>query len=146
MTGYEMAAVLCPASRAGIVTKPEARECMMFAQWLRHQTLSGDFPFVWCHVPNESVGSPRYHINRLWMGVVPGFPDYVFLGERRAFGIEMKSANGRMSPKQQICRKWFKSVNVGYYLTRSCEEAIAVCEKELKAEVRYKKPKIKITS
>lgn len=119
----------CP--KMGGKLKPEDKECVEFADWLRKETLKEALPFVWCHVPNEFSGhkSHIYGALKTAMGRVKGAADYWFLG-KNSFVIEMKQTGKKQSDFQIAFQFWCESVGIPYYLCFTAEEAKGLVKKE----------------
>lgn len=109
--------------------KPEQKICIDFANYLREQTLSKEFPYVWFHIPNEfSSYNAVYGLKQGWMGRISGAPDFCFLSKNNNFFIEFKTKTGRQNPSQKIFQEWCTINQINYLMARSCEEGIKIIE------------------
>lgn len=53
------------------------------------------------HVPNGGYRKKVEAAILIGMGVMPGFPDLLFISRGRAYGIELKTGDGELSDDQQ---------------------------------------------
>lgn len=111
--------------------KGESAICVEIAWFLKDITLTGNFPYVWFHVPNQFLGKYNGLGGAIlsFMGRICGIPDYAFLGKDGCFFIEVKTKKGTQSENQKIVQKWSESVGVPYYLCRSLEDVKSVIQK-----------------
>lgn len=109
--------------------KPEDSLCYEFAHFLKTKTLQGLCPYVWFHVANEGYALTTFRV-RLWgqvkksIGKFPGVADYIFLGEKKCFALEIKTKKTKQSENQKTFEKWCNLNNVTYACVHSLEEAI----------------------
>lgn len=124
-------ATILKAPRAPPILKPEAKECVRFANRCRELSLRGDLKAVWFSVTNEYSGKTNKLFGCLmWaMGRIPGCPDYIFLWKRGCGCIEMKSAKGVLQPNQKVFKEWCETMDVPYVVCRSAEEALLILAK-----------------
>ena len=122
--------------------KEEQQICVEFANEMRSLTLSGGFPYVWFHIPNEFLPSLRvnysFELKLKHMGKIAGTPDYCFLSERDSFFMEIKIEKRRgksnvQTPNQKIFEEWCAMNNVDYFICYSAQEGINVIKERLKA-------------
>ncbi len=107
--------------------KGEDAICLDICNFLREQTLTKAFSYIWFHVPNEfSTYRGAYGALKSWIGRIAGVPDYVFLGKEKCFFIEVKSKKGVQSEKQILFQKWCEKVGVPYYICRSLDDFKAI--------------------
>lgn len=71
--------------------RPEDALTILVANMLRRYTELGLLKAVWCHPANEGRRSPREGARAKQMGLVPGTPDFVFLGSEMSGFIELKA-------------------------------------------------------
>jgi len=107
---------------------PEAVICIDLANWLRIETLAGRLRAVWFHVPNEGRRSWRQGRIMRCMGLIPGAPDYVFLGKTDTLAIEVKTKTGTLSENQKVFKTWCSTIGIDYVVCRSVEE----CQETIK--------------
>lgn len=126
--GLELLPLLLPDFKPPRGAKGENLICLEIASWLREQSLTKDFPFVWFHVPNQFAGTYKGMFGAMlsWMGRIAGVPDYIFLGKGKGFCIEVKTARGSQSEHQKLFQQWCESKQVPYYVCRSLEEVKGV--------------------
>jgi len=105
--------------------KPEARECILFANLCRTASLKEELKAVWFSVTNEYSGkhNPIFGAVMGAMGRIRGAPDYVFMWEGGCACIEMKSEKGRLSANQKIFKEWCETKNVTYVVCYTAQEA-----------------------
>jgi hypothetical protein len=118
-----------PHSIKGKGVGPEAVICIDLANWLRIETLAGRLRAVWFHVPNEGRRSWRQGRIMRCMGLVPGAPDYVFLGKTDTLAIEVKTKSGKLSENQKVFREWCETLAIKYVVCRSVEECQEIIKK-----------------
>ena len=127
MTKEWLISLLIPPFRSSFNSKigSETQLCIQFANWLREQSLTNDFPYIWMHVPNEfraKTKMPLFGVMLSWMGKIIGAPDYIFMGMNDSFVIEFKVKKGKQTESQKNFQKWCEKVKVPYYLCFSSEE------------------------
>jgi hypothetical protein len=105
--------------------KPEARECILFANLCREASLKGELKAVWFSVTNEYSGghNPVFGAVMGAMGRIRGSPDYVFLWNDGCACIEMKSQKGKLTPNQKIFKEWCETKHVPYVVCYTVTEA-----------------------
>lgn len=113
---------------------PEDTLSVHVAGDLREWSLTGRLDGVWFHVANEVAGGTenaalRYAIAKN-MGLVPGTPDFAFLGKSGCVLIELKSKTGTQTEPQKNFQAWCENQDVPYYLCRSREKVEAALIKE----------------
>lgn len=75
------------------------------------------------HVPNGGKRGKAEAGRFKGMGVVAGIPDLIVIAGGRAYGLEMKTPAGRLSPVQKEMRARFIRSGAEYEVARSVEEA-----------------------
>lgn len=101
----------------------EAREQQAVVEWCAWKRI----PIF--HIPNGGSRDKREAANLKRQGVKPGVPDLfvpVARGGWHGLFVEMKTAKGRVSPKQ---REWLELLSAQGYLAKVCrgaDEAIRV--------------------
>jgi hypothetical protein len=115
--------------------KEEQKICVEFSNYLREQTIKGNFPYIWFHIPNEFYKTKgKEGMGGLFgsiltaMGRISGAPDYCFIGKDHSFFIEFKSKSGRLFTAQKFFERWCKEKEVNYFLCRSAKEGIEIVE------------------
>lgn len=58
------------------------------------------------------------------MGVLPGFPDLLFLWNGRAYGLELKAPKGKLSPAQKELHPRLAVAGMTVGVVRSLDEAL----------------------
>jgi len=75
--------------------------------------------FVVIHIPNQATkGRQRYS------GLLPGAPDLIVIGDKKVWFMEVKTEDGRQSPKQRLVQAMLEERGFDYHLVRSVEDAI----------------------
>lgn len=131
-----LASILLPAHPISYAyLKDEQKICVEFANEMRQLTLEGHMPYVWFHVANEFLPSPKvnysFESKLKHMGKIAGVPDYCFLAEKDSFFIEFKTEKGRQTHTQKIFEKWCATTKVDYFLCRSAREGIDIVRSRL---------------
>jgi hypothetical protein len=102
-------------------------------QAIQRQIISGlraGLPKSWLvfHVPNGGQRSKIEAAIFSAMGVMPGIPDIVILGETEAAAtawfLEVKSDTGRLTPIQKACHERLQELGFGVAVVRSWDEAL----------------------
>ena len=81
-----------------------------------------------CHVPNEipQAGNPRamrvWRQKQLAKGMRPGTPDILLFHRGKAFAIELKWGQGRVSSAQEICHEDLAYAEVPVAVCRSLDD------------------------
>lgn len=81
------------------------------------------------HVPN---GEQRNKITGMQLkasGVIAGVPDLILLWSGKAYGIEVKTPDGYLSPKQKVIHETWKNNGIEVIVCRSSEEIVTFVEK-----------------
>lgn len=79
--------------------------CALMEWWAFYSRINKFYEGLLFHCPNQSVGGVKHGRNLQRMGVRKGQPDYMLAIPRGGFHgmfIEMKSADGRLSPEQKV--------------------------------------------
>jgi hypothetical protein len=143
MTPIRILALLAaiPFGRGFRLTKPEDLFAYAVANMLRQESASGRLRAIWTHVPNEvgvdttaagaKSASLRYVTARA-LGLVPGCPDYLFLGRDKSVAVELKAKTGRLNPNQKEFAEWCRWLGVPHHVVKADGVSIA----ELDASVQ----------
>lgn len=122
---YQLVRVLNrPTLSQNVKLKPEQGICVDLANRLRAFSLEGRLRCVWWHTPNEigfvpgRLGKLKYAVARA-MGLIAGAPDYVFIGEKVALLVEMKTETGTRSEQQKDFETWCVFMGLQVHLCRS---------------------------
>lgn len=106
--------------------KPEEKESIDLADFMRKQTLEGHFKGIWWHTPNEGKRHQITACIMKAMGMLAGVPDFIFIwrnqGLHVAF-IEMKAGNNKQSTAQKNFQKWADYWMIPYAVHYSADEA-----------------------
>ena len=78
------------------------------------------------HSPNEGKRTRWEGAQLKRTGVMAGWPDLTFIADGRAYGLELKTAKGRLTPPQAIAHDRLKEAGMKVEIARSVEEAVAV--------------------
>jgi hypothetical protein len=115
----------------GRLRGPEDEIALVVGSALRTWTLEGRLHATWSCIPHEvgavSKTSPAFrpaqarYAKCVAQGLIAGSGDYVFVGERQAGWIELKSSTGSLSPDQRDFRDWCAHVGARYAVCRSIE-------------------------
>ncbi len=77
--------------------------------------------FLVIHVPNQATrGKHRYS------GLLPGAPDLIVIGNKRIYFMEVKTEDGRQSPKQKMVQAMLEERGFDYCIVRSIDDALKV--------------------
>lgn len=123
---------------------PEEKECIVFADRMRHLTVQGHYKGIWTHVCNEGKRHVLVALILRAMGLIKGFPDYVFIwpdsdGHRAAFiefkaperqridkkGKAVKVAQTEQTDYQRLFEKWAVSCGLPYAVCLTTDQALA---------------------
>jgi hypothetical protein len=111
----------------GLRIKPEERLSITFANECRALALDGHLRAVFCHPANELIGSARSGataaVTRA-MGLIPGAPDFWFMGEGRNLALEAKAGKGTQSQNQKDFETWCAASGVPYRLFTTVDEGL----------------------
>jgi VRR-NUC domain len=109
----------------------EFQSCVALATWWTfYARINKFYEGLLFHIPNQSPGGIKYRANNKRMGVRAGTPDYLLAIPRHEFHgmfIEMKSADGRLSPEQLLAQAKLKEQQyrvITCYSTGSASVAI----------------------
>lgn len=78
------------------------------------------------HSPNEGRRTRWEGAQLARNGVLTGFPDLLFIADGRAYGLELKTHKGRLTPPQAIAHDRLKEAGMKVEIARSVDEAVAV--------------------
>jgi len=78
------------------------------------------------HSPNGAKRTRWEQGAVIQAGMMTGFPDLLFIADGRAYGLELKTAKGRLTPPQAIAHDRLKEAGMKVEIARSVEEAVAV--------------------
>jgi len=109
--------------------KPEAAICVDFADKCRFYSRSGELEALWFTVPNEARRSIHQRSILRAMGLLPGAPDYVFIGSESAVCIEFKTPTGKQSIAQKTVESFCGELGITYEIARSSEDGLKILEK-----------------
>lgn len=97
-------------------------------RWFRYQ-----YPKYLCFaVPNGGSRNPLEAKRLKAEGVLPGVSDLIILSEKKALFIEMKTTTGRQNENQKAFQQKIEKLGFSYFLCRSFDEFIKICESNLK--------------
>ncbi len=94
-------------------------------QALCFQYLWNNYPAtrrLFFHVPNGGNRDAREGAQLKASGVVAGIPDMILIHKGRAFGFEMKTLTGSVSPAQQLVHQSWAEDGTPVYIIRTFEE------------------------
>jgi hypothetical protein len=87
------------------------------------QTINPDWRFT--HIPLGEWRDIRTAMKLLRMGVMPGWPDFIFVGLRQVFFLELKrKRGGRVLSEQADVRDHILRSGFAYLLTDDLEDAV----------------------
>jgi hypothetical protein len=78
---------------------------------------------VFFHVPNGGERSKVEAAILNGQGVLAGVPDLIFIRDGRAFGLELKSESGSLSPEQRATFPLLRAAGMRIEVARSLDEA-----------------------
>ena len=103
------------------MTAEEKIHCAV-ADYLRQTNTSA----VWFHPANGGKRNVIEAKKLKRMGVLPGVSDFIFLKDGQAFALELKSDEGRLTPKQsEFLERWQDSGGESAW-TKGIDSAIAM--------------------
>jgi hypothetical protein len=94
-------------------------------QHLRTRPAPGVFAF---HVPNGGKRKPIEAAIMKGLGVTAGVPDIIAIKDGRAFGLELKSDDGRPTPRQIETMQAMQAAGATVALAQGLDAAIAKIE------------------
>ena len=77
------------------------------------------------HIPSGELRDKRTAAKLKAMGVKPGWPDFMFVGPRQMFFLELKRAGEKPSDEQDAIGLHIISCGFGWLWTSSLEDAVA---------------------
>lgn len=87
------------------------------------RTINPDWRFT--HIPLGEWRDIRTAMKLLRMGAMPGWPDFIFVGPRYVFFLELKrKGKGRVLSEQADMRDHILRCGHGYLLTDDIEDAV----------------------
>ena len=108
--------------------KAEAAICIEFANKCRAFSRSGELKALWFTVPNEARRSIWQRTILRAMGLLPGAPDYVFIGRESSVCLEFKTPKGVVSPAQKNVSKYCNTLDIPYFVVRNVNDALDILE------------------
>lgn len=105
--------------------RPEQTIQIAVVQHLYQRPAAGVFFF---HVPNGGRKSPQMGAIHKALGVVAGVPDIVALKAGEIFGLELKSAKGRLLPSQRLVHAAMQEAGAKTAVAYSLDEALYTLE------------------
>ncbi len=79
-------------------------------------------------VPNGGTRNPREAMNLKATGTTAGIPDMIFLWDSKAYGFELKTEKGVLSPAQIKIHRIWASNGIPVYIIRTLAEGILIIE------------------
>lgn len=76
------------------------------------------------HVPNGGFRSKKEAAILIGMGVMPGFPDLLFISRGRAYGIELKADDGALTESQRKAHPLLLAAGMPIAIARTAQEVI----------------------
>lgn len=95
-------------------------------QHLKARAAPGVFAF---HVPNGGRRKPVEASIFKGLGVTPGVPDVILIRAGHAHALELKSAQGKLSPSQVECHEKMRAAGVDPHVAYGLDDALAWLEK-----------------
>lgn len=92
---------------------------------LKSRAMPGTF---WFHPANDGKRSFATASRMKSMGMVAGIPDLIILRGGEVFGLELKSAKGRIRPSQHLIHAAMREAGARTEIVRSVEEALTTLE------------------
>jgi hypothetical protein len=92
---------------------------------LRTRSAPGVFAF---HVPNGGKRKPIEAAIMKGLGVTAGVPDVIAIKDGRAYGLELKSADGRPTPRQIETLQKMQAAGATVALAQGLDAALAKIE------------------
>lgn len=106
--------------------KEEERICIEFADLLRALHITGGYKGIFGHLANEGKRHPLTGLIMAAMGMIPGSPDYFFMGPWGHGVIEFKAPKGTIQATQRLYQDWCDVHQVPHAYARSAKEGLAV--------------------
>jgi hypothetical protein len=95
---------------------------------LAHIRLRGVRNLFCCHVPLGGTRSPVEAAIMVGLGVVVGMPDLLLIHAGQVFGLELKTATGKLSTAQIATQEAMRAAGCTVATVHSIDEAIRVLE------------------
>lgn len=92
---------------------------------LSARSIPGTF---WFHPANDGKRSFATANRMKSMGMIAGIPDLILLKGGEVFGLEFKSAKGRVRPSQHLIHAAMREAGARTEIVRSVEEALVTLE------------------
>ena len=92
-------------------------------RWRRQPNL------FWAHIPNGGRRSPIEARVFAGLGVRPGAPDLILIHRGGVFGLEPKSATGRLTTAQRDCHAAMRAAGAEVEVATSIDAAVRQLEK-----------------
>ena len=123
---FEILSLILPTHKFTLPLKPEDTICLEFSMKLREYSATDTLKCVWFHVANEIADRKHFQFGKKIrnLGKFPGVPDYIFLGDGKCGGIEVKTPSNKQTPSQKIFEKWCSKHNVFYHTITSADEGL----------------------
>jgi hypothetical protein len=80
-------------------------------------------------VPNGGTRNPREAMKLKATGTTAGIPDLIFLWNGKAYGFELKTETGVLSPKQKEIHEIWAANGICVHIIRTLAEGIEIIEK-----------------
>lgn len=107
----------------------KATEAQIQAAVLQHLQLTGAKGIVFFSVPNEGKRTASTAAKLKANGLRAGVPDLMLIRDGRAYGLELKTETGRISPAQRACHAEFTSAGATVSVAFGLDDAIATLRK-----------------
>lgn len=78
------------------------------------------------HSPNGAKRSRWEQAQVARAGMMAGWPDLTFIADGRAYGLELKTDRGRLTPSQAVAHDRLKEAGMKVAIARSVDEAVEV--------------------
>lgn len=102
--------------------RPETALSIEVADAMRRHTLAGRYKGIWGHVSNEGERSQLNGAITKAMGLIAGFPDFVFMWQGGCAVVELKAGKGVLNDNQKDFRAWAVNVGIPWTIARSVAE------------------------
>lgn len=80
---------------------------------------------AWTHIPSGELRHPAVAGKLKGMGVKAGWPDLMLFASGRSWGLELKTAKGRLSPAQIAVHEDLRAAGVTLGVAYGLDQAIA---------------------
>lgn len=107
-----------------VVLGKEQKEGVLFADYCRNYTITGELRAIWTHPANEGKRHPVVGLILKGMGMIPGFGDYIFVGTGGNGALEFKTDGKDIEGDQLDFKHWCDHEEVPHHVCYTAVEGI----------------------